>query len=134
MFTNRFNIRNKNKYFNIIERAPADAAEEWIRVPIEARSMTADAFDQFEITIETRWGLTPAIIPDKGYVQGSRGASEQPKPEQSPILNLRANSLAFYVTFGGIINTLLDTLMIPKIMARTLMTWSKSLRNYDWST
>ena len=26
----------------------------------------------------------------------------QSKPAQAPILNLRANSLAFYVTFGGI--------------------------------
>ena len=36
----------------------------------------AEAFDQLEVMIETRWGITPAIIPDRGYVQGSRGASE----------------------------------------------------------
>ena len=48
------------------------------------------------------WGITPAIIPDRGYVQGSRRASEQSKLAQSPILNLRANSPAFYVTVGGV--------------------------------
>ena len=70
-------------------------------VPIEASSTAADAFDQLEFTIETRLGITPAIIPD-GYAQGSRGASEQSKPAQSPILNLSANSFALYVTVGGI--------------------------------
>ena len=80
------------KYFDVIERASAEAAEECMGVPVEARALTAEAFENLTITIETRWGPTPAVVPDKGYVQGSRGASEQSKPAQSPILNLRANS------------------------------------------
>ena len=90
------------KYFNIIERASAEAAEECMGVPLETRAPTAEAFESLTITIETRWGPTPAVVPDTGYVQGSRGASEQSKPAQSPILNLRANSSACYITFGGI--------------------------------
>ena len=65
-------------------------------VPYQARSMTGDAFDHLQITIETKW------IPDRGFVHGFRSAVEQSKLAQSLIINLRANSLAFYVTDGGI--------------------------------
>ena len=56
------------KFFNIIERASAEAAKECMGVPIGARSTTADAFDQPEVTLETRLGITQAIIPDRGSV------------------------------------------------------------------
>ena len=70
-------LTDHEKYFNIIERASAEAAEECMGVPIEARALTAEAFENLTITIETRWGPTPAVVPDRGYAQGSRSASEQ---------------------------------------------------------
>ena len=88
--------------FNIIERPSAEAVDECMGVPYQARSMTGDAFDHLQITIETRWGEAPAIIPDRGFLHGFRSAVEQSKLAQSLILNLRANSVAFYVTDGGI--------------------------------
>ena len=73
-----------------------------MRVPYQARSTTADAFDNLHISMETRWGNTPDITPDRGYVHGSRGASEPSKPAQSPILNTREESTAAYIAEGDV--------------------------------
>ena len=73
----------RKKYYNVIERASSEAAEECIGVPNEARAFTAAAFEGLSIEIETSWGPTPAVIPDRGHAQGSRRISEQSKPAQS---------------------------------------------------
>ena len=82
------------QYYNVIEHKSFEAAEECIGIPNEALVLTAEAFEGLALDFETRWGPTPAVIPDRRYVHGSRGASEQAGPAQSPILNLRANSSA----------------------------------------
>ena len=68
-------------------------------VPIEARPLTAEAFENLTIAIETKWGPIPTVVQDLGYAQGSRGASEQSKPAQSPILNPPSNNSACCITF-----------------------------------
>ena len=71
-------------------------------VPYQARSTTADAFDNLQISVETRCANTPDIALDRGYVQGSKGASELSKPAQSPILNIREESAAAYTAEGDV--------------------------------
>ena len=51
-------------YYNVIERASSEAAEECIGIPNEARALTAEAFEGLSIEIETRWVPTPAVKPD----------------------------------------------------------------------
>ena len=85
------------KFLNIIERASAETVEECVGMPTQARSTTAESSDNVKIYVETMWGDTPDIAPDRGYVQGSRGASELSKPVQSPLLNLRATSTVFFM-------------------------------------
>ena len=70
-------------------------------VPIEAIVAIAEAFSGVSIVIETRWGLSSPINPNRGFVQASVSGSEQAKPAQSPILALRAVSKAFYFTYRG---------------------------------
>ena len=70
---------------------------------MRARSTTAESLGNVNVSVETRWGDTPDIAPDRGYVQESRGASELSKPAQSPILNLRETSTACYIAEGGIV-------------------------------
>ena len=70
-------------------------------VPYEATATTAEAFSGLSIVIETKWGSTTPIVPDRGFVQGSVSGPEQAKPAQSPILAIRAVSKAFYTTFRG---------------------------------
>ena len=70
-------------------------------VPIHAIAVIAEAFSGLSIVIETRWGPSPPITPNKGFVQGSVSGPEQAKPAQSPILALRAVSKACYRTVHG---------------------------------
>ena len=70
-------------------------------VPTDATVATAEAFSGLSIFMETRWGLTSSITPNKNFIQGSVSGSEQAKPAQSQILALRAVSKAFYLTFKG---------------------------------
>ena len=67
----------------------------------DAQALTAEAFNALSIEIETRWGPTLPVLPDKGYVQGSRSAPKQAKPAQAPILSIRAESSAHYTTSHG---------------------------------
>ena len=55
-------------------------------VPINATAVSAEAFFGLSIVIETRWGPSPPITPNIGFVQGSVSGPEQAKPAQSPIL------------------------------------------------
>ena len=83
----------------VIQTASCEAMEECMGVPYEATATTAEAFSGLSIVIETRWGSTPPIVPDRGFVQGCVSGPEQAKPAQSPILAIRAVSKAFYTTF-----------------------------------
>ena len=89
------------KYHNVIQTSSCEAVEDCMGVPIDATVVTAEAFSGLFIVIDTRWGLTSPIVPNRGFVQGSVSGSEQAKPAQSPILALRAASKAFYLTHRG---------------------------------
>ena len=90
-----------NKYYNVIQTAACEAVEECMGVPTDATVVTAEAFSGLSLVIETRWGLTPPITPNRGFIQSSVSGSEQAKPAQSPILALRAVSKVFYLTYKG---------------------------------
>ena len=70
-------------------------------VPIGAIADIAGAFSGLSIVIETRWGPSPPITPNRWFVQASVSGPEQAKPAQSYILGLRAVSQACYRTFHG---------------------------------
>ena len=89
------------KYYNVLQTASCEAVEECRGVPVEATATTAEAFSGLSIVIETRWGFTIPIVPNKGFVQGSVSGPKQAKPAQSPILAIRAVNKAFYTTFRG---------------------------------
>ena len=57
------------KYYNVIQTGSCEAVEECMGVRYEASATTVEAFSGLSIVIETRWGFTPPIVPDKGYVQ-----------------------------------------------------------------
>ena len=87
------------KYYNVIQTASCEAVEECMGVPLEAIATTAEAFSGLSIVIETKWGFTYPIVPNRGFVQRSVSGPEQAKPAQSPILAIRAVNNAFYTTF-----------------------------------
>ena len=82
------------KYFNIIQTSACEAVEECMDVPIDAIAVIARAFSGLSIVIETRWGPSPPVTPNRGFVRGSVSGPEQAKPAQSPILSIRAVSKA----------------------------------------
>ena len=89
------------KYYNIIQTSACEAVEECMDAPIDATAAIAEAFSGLSIVIETRWGPSPPVTPNRGFVQGSVSGPEQAKLAQSPILFLRAVSKACYRTFHG---------------------------------
>ena len=67
-------------------------------IPRDATVVTAEAFSGLSLVIETRWGWSPPINPNRGFVQGSVSGPGQAKRAQSQILALRAVSKAHYLT------------------------------------
>ena len=66
-----------------------------------ALALIAEAFNALSIEIETPWGLTPPVLPDRRYVQSSCSAAEQAKLAQACIPSIRAESPAHYITSRG---------------------------------
>ena len=89
------------KYYNAIQTAACEAVEECMGVPTDATVVTAEAFSGLSLVIETRWGLSPPINPNRGFVYGFVFGPEQAKRAQSPILALRAASKAPLPYFQG---------------------------------
>ena len=54
------------KYYNVIQTAACEAVEECMGVPTDATVVTAEAFSGLSLVIETRWGLSPPINPNRG--------------------------------------------------------------------
>ena len=75
--------------------------EQSLGFPGGAFELVTEAFSDLAITIETRWGGTEPLIPNRGIVQGSASGPEEAKPAQSPILGLREATEACYVTAHG---------------------------------
>ena len=111
------------KYYNVIQTTACEAVEECMGVPIDATAVTAEAFSELSIVIETRWGLCSPITPNRGFVQGSVSGSEQAKPVESPILALRAVSKAFHFTYKG-----------RKFMQRGLSTTRNTMGKVHWTS
>ena len=55
-------------------------------IPEDELVLTAEAFNALSVVIETGWGTTPPVEPDRGFVQGSVSGPEQAKPAQALIL------------------------------------------------
>ena len=89
------------KFFNIIQTPVCEAVEQCMGLPCGASELVAEVFSDLSITIETRWGDTEPLTPNRGIVQGSVSGPEEAKPAQSPILGLRELSEACYVTAHG---------------------------------
>ena len=58
-------------YYNVIQTTAREAVEECMGVPIDATAVIAKAFSGLSIAIETKWGLSCPINPNRGFVQGS---------------------------------------------------------------
>ena len=89
------------KFYNVIQIPVCEAVEQGLGFPSGASELVTEAFSDLAITIETRWGNTNPLVPNRGIVQGSVSGPEEAKPAQSPILGLRAASEACYVTKHG---------------------------------
>ena len=70
-------------------------------IPEGAMALLAEAFKDLSVVIETRWGTSPPVNPDRDYVEGLCSASELSMPAQASILCPRAASLAFSTTSHG---------------------------------
>ena len=89
------------KFFNIIQAAVCETVEECMNIQGCSSELTSETFFNLSVSIETRWGLSPPVIPTRGFVQGFVSGPEQARPVQSPILALRAVSKACYLTIHG---------------------------------
>ena len=70
-------------------------------IPKDALAFTAKVFNVLSVEIETRWGTSPHVVPNKGFVQGSVSGPARAQPAQFPILSIRAQSSAHYTTSHG---------------------------------
>ena len=77
-------LTDYEKYYNVIQTASCEAVEECMGVPLEAIAITAEAFSGLPIVIETRWGFTPPIVPNREFVQGSVSGPEKKSPRNPP--------------------------------------------------
>lgn len=66
-----------------------------------ARRLLAECFGCLQIRVQTRWGLSAPIAPNRGRPQGASSSPEASKPAQEPILRLRETSTAAYITSMG---------------------------------
>ena len=56
------------KFFNTIQIPVCEAVEECLGIPGHSSELTTEAFSRLSITIETRWGPTCPLVPNRGIV------------------------------------------------------------------
>eukprot|EP00972_Heterocapsa_arctica_P090332 13325004-Heterocapsa_arctica.AAC.1 len=71
-----------------------DAVTQARGVPDAARRLLVEAFSQLRVSISTRAGCTPPVVPTRGVPQGSVSGPEASKPAQEVILRIREASPA----------------------------------------
>ena len=88
-------------FFSTIVRSACDALEECRGVPDDARRLMQECFEDFHVSVETRWGPTEPIHAERSMPQGSVSGPEMGKPAQEVVLRLRQSSDACYMTSHG---------------------------------
>ena len=92
---------DEEKFFNAVEWSSVEAVDECRGIPDSARRLICEAFQGMQVSVETRWGPAPDIVPTRGFAQGSISGPEQAKPAHEPMLRLRESSPAYYTTSAG---------------------------------
>ena len=89
------------KFFNKVSGVEADAVMQARGVADCARRLYGEIFTGLLVRVSTRVGLTRAIMPERGFAQGSTSSPELSQPAQETVLRVRENSPAQYTTFSG---------------------------------
>ena len=89
------------KFFNAINLPLVDAVQQARGLPPDVRQFYQAAFQGLTITVDTKWGPSPPVHCQRGVPQGAVSSPELSKPAQDPLLRLREQSCACYVSSSG---------------------------------
>ncbi|CAE7837193.1 unnamed protein product [Symbiodinium sp. CCMP2592] len=89
------------KFFNTVNLHQVDAVQQARGLPDPIRQLYQAAFQGLTIQVDTKWGLSDPVHCHRGIPQGAASSPELSKPAQDPLLRLRENSTACYVSSAG---------------------------------
>ena len=100
-------------------------------VPVEATATTADAFSGLSIVVETEWGFTSLIVPNRGFVNGSVSGPNKPSP-RNPLSYRSARSVKPFPPRSADERCMQPgSLMTPNIMEAAHLIWQSSCENFS---
>ena len=89
------------KFFNVLQLQEVDAMQQARGLPDAVRRLHQALFANMKVLLATRAGLTDPLPVSRGIPQGAVSSPELSRAAQDPILRLRAQDGAAYITSAG---------------------------------